>query len=137
MKIFLAGPMRASLHTKDFVDQSYRHRLRKKVWDTFPDATIFDPYLKCGEDKSNTLTDEQQREVFLREIEIAKASDLVVAYLSEVSMGTAIEIWSAYHAGSKVIVISPLIHNWTVKFICHHHFHTLEEFEVVDLKQLF
>ncbi|MBI5566742.1 MAG: hypothetical protein HY870_17715 [Chloroflexi bacterium] len=30
-------------------------------------------------------------------------------------MGTALEMWEAYHQGRPVITISPLVHNWVVK----------------------
>ena len=34
-------------------------------------------------------------------------------------MGTAIEMWEAYQHGAAVITISPLKHNWAVKFLSH------------------
>jgi hypothetical protein len=34
-------------------------------------------------------------------------------------MGTAIEMWEAYQHGAAVITISPLEHNWAVKFLSH------------------
>ena len=34
-------------------------------------------------------------------------------------MGTAIEMWEAHQHGAAVITISPLKHNWAVKFLSH------------------
>ena len=34
-------------------------------------------------------------------------------------MGTAIEMWEAYQHGAAVVTISPLKHNWAVKFLSH------------------
>ena len=42
-----------------------------------------------------------------------------VGFVPEASMGTAIEMWEAYQHGAAVITISPLRHNWAVKFLSH------------------
>ena len=34
-------------------------------------------------------------------------------------MGTAIEMWEAHQHGAAVLTISPMKHNWTVKFLSH------------------
>ena len=34
-------------------------------------------------------------------------------------MGTAIEMWEAYQHGAAVVTISPMRHNWAVKFLSH------------------
>jgi hypothetical protein len=44
---------------------------------------------------------------------------VVVAFVPEASMGTAIEMWEAHQHGRVVIAISPLVHNWAVKFLSH------------------
>ena len=45
--------------------------------------------------------------------------DVLLAFVPEASMGTAIEMWEAYQHGAAVITISPLEHNWAVKFLSH------------------
>jgi hypothetical protein len=44
-------------------------------------------------------------------------------------MGTAIEMWEAFRHGRVVLAISPLVHNWTVKYCSHALFPDLDAFE--------
>jgi hypothetical protein len=44
-------------------------------------------------------------------------------------MGTAIEMWQAYSSGRAVVTISPMSHNWAVRFLSHAVYADLEEFE--------
>ncbi len=41
--------------------------------------------------------------------------DVLIAYIPEASMGTAIEMWEAHANARFVITITPLIHNWVVQ----------------------
>jgi hypothetical protein len=59
--------------------------------------------------------------------------DLVLAFVPEASMGTAIEMWEAHQHGRAVIAISPLEHNWSVKFCSHAVYPDLAAFEA-DLR---
>jgi hypothetical protein len=45
--------------------------------------------------------------------------DILLACVPEASMGTAIEMWEAWRHDKLVISISPLKHNWAVKFLSH------------------
>ena len=45
--------------------------------------------------------------------------DLLIASVPEASMGTAIEMWEAWRHDKLVISISPLKHNWAVKYLSH------------------
>ena len=45
--------------------------------------------------------------------------DLLIAFVPEASMGTAIEMWEAWRHDKLVITISPLKHNWAVKYLSH------------------
>jgi len=53
----------------------------------------------------------------------------VLAFVPEASMGTAIEMWEAHQHGAAVIAISPLRHNWAVKFLSHAIYADVESFE--------
>ena len=44
-------------------------------------------------------------------------------------LGTAIEMWEAHQAGRAVIAVSPLAHNWAVRFLSHAVYRDLAEFE--------
>jgi hypothetical protein len=53
-----------------------------------------------------------------------------VAFVPEASMGTAIEMWEAYeHGRGAVIAISPLVHNWAIRFCSHAVYADFDEFE--------
>ena len=41
--------------------------------------------------------------------------DVLIAYVPEASMGTAIEMWEAHTHGKFVIAITPLVRNWVVQ----------------------
>jgi hypothetical protein len=43
-------------------------------------------------------------------------------------MGTAIEMWEAYQHGAAVVSISPMAHNWAVKFLSHEVYADFDEF---------
>jgi len=129
MKFFIAGVMRGSLSTEDFEDQDYRRRIREVILDLYPNATIIDPLEGCNEVDSNSGTEEEQRQTFFQEIRDASRVDVLIAYLPEASMGTAVEMYEAFVCNITVITISPLIHNWTVKFLSHHNYLCLEDFE--------
>jgi len=53
---------------------------------------------------------------------------VLIAYLPEASMGTALEIWEASRAGRIILTISPLAENWVIKALATRNFVTLEEF---------
>jgi hypothetical protein len=41
--------------------------------------------------------------------------DVLIAYIPEASMGTAIEMWEAHKHARFVITITPLLQNWVVQ----------------------
>jgi hypothetical protein len=58
------------------------------------------------------------RKTFLTHCRMCREEvDVLVAFLPEASMGTAIEIWEAHHGGAVIVTISPMKHNWAVKFL--------------------
>jgi len=128
MKIFLAGIMQGS-HRDDQVlhDQEYRSRLTELLSENLPNADVYDPLANHSD--SINYDDETGRDVFFRHNRMCGQVDLVVAFAPEASMGTAIEMWEAYRNGRAVIAISPLAHNWTVKFCSHEIYPNLESFE--------
>ena len=60
---------------------------------------------------------------------LCRTVDVVLAFLPEASIGTAIEMFEAYEHGRIVVVVSPMQHNWAVKFLSHLLYADLEEFE--------
>jgi hypothetical protein len=53
----------------------------------------------------------------------------VLAFVPEATMGTAIEMWEAYKHGKAVIAVSPMKHNWAVRFLSHEVYADLDELE--------
>jgi hypothetical protein len=131
MRFFLAGIMQGS-HTKALLhDQDYRERIRRLVEAHFPQADVYDP----REEHADSLgyDDDAGRSVFFRHNQMCREIDVLLAFVPEASMGTAIEMWEAYQHGAAVITISPLKHNWAVKFLSHAVYEDLPEFETALL----
>ena len=127
MRFFLAGIMQGS-HTEAMVhEQDYRGRIRRLLTLHFPDADIYDP--RADHADSISYDDGEGRNVFFRHNAMCRDVDALVAFLPEASMGTAIEMWEAYQHGAAVIAVSPMQHNWAVKFLSHEIYAGLEQFE--------
>ncbi len=127
MRFFLAGIMQGSHSGAVLHNQDYRQRLRKLLAVHFPGADVYDPLA----DHSESLEYDQQqgRRVFFDHCRMCREIDVLIAFLPEASMGTAIEMWQAYQNGRAVITISPLAHNWAVLFLSHEVYADLTEFE--------
>lgn len=127
MRFFLAGIMQGSHVGSVLHNQSYRARIQQLLKAHFPLAEIYDPLA----DHAGSLEydDQTGRDVFFHHNRLCGTVDVVLAFVPEASMGTAIEMWEAHRHGRLVITISPLKHNWAVKFLSHAVFADLEEFE--------
>ena len=117
MRFFIAGIMQGSHTAATMHNQDYRQRIARILEGHFPGAELYDPLARhknsLGYDK---LTG---REVFFRHNQMCREIDVLLAFVPEASMGTAIEMWEAHQHGAAVITISPLTHNWAIKFLSH------------------
>ena len=127
MRIFLAGIIQGSIREKRIHGQDYRKDLREILAKHVPDAEVFCPF--DHHPNSIEYSPGRGRTTFLQLIDIARASDALVAFLPEASMGTAIEIWEAHKAGRAVVSISPMRENWAVKFLSDEILPDLESFK--------
>ncbi len=127
MRIFLAGIMQGSHREAILHDQDYRSHLKQMLQQHLAGAEIYDPLADHGD--SINYDDETGRPVFLRHNRMCGQVDVVLAFVPEASMGTAIEMWEAYRNGRVVIAISPMEHNWTVRYCSHALYHSLPAFE--------
>jgi hypothetical protein len=127
MKVFLAGIMQGSHRTAILHEQDYRARLKQILASHLPEAEVYDPLEDHGD--SINYDDQTGREVFFRHNRMCRSMDVVLAFVPEASMGTAIEMWEAHQNGRAVIAISPLEHNWSVKFCSHEIYPDLAAFE--------
>lgn len=127
MRIFLAGIMQGSRQSESLHSQDYRQRLTQLLHQYLPEAEVYDPF--ANHPTSLHYSDEEGKRVFLGHNELCGQMDVIIAFLPEASMGTAIEMWEAWQNGVAVIAITPLTTNWVVRFLTHRVYSTLEEFE--------
>jgi len=127
MKVFIAGIMQGSLHDDGIHDQDYRQRIARVLKEAFRNVEVVDPWALYPD--SLGYNDEVGKEVFLKNAAEAAEADLLVAYLPQASMGTAIEVWQAHTAGKPVVTVSPLDRNWVVRHLSDLVFGDLEAFE--------
>lgn len=127
MRFFLAGIMQGSHLGSVIHHQGYRDRIKELLKEHLPQAECYDPH----DDHRNSLEYDDQlgRTVFFHHNQLCRQVDVVLAFVPQASMGTAIEMWEAYQAGRIVVTVSPLEHNWAVKFLSHVLYADLEQFE--------
>lgn len=125
--IFIAGIIQGSKKGKVLHNQDYRKELKRILKIYFPETKIIDPVAVHPE--SVYYTYETGKKVFHNSIKEALSSDLVITYLPEASMGTAIEMWECHRKKVPVWTISPLKENWVVKFLSEKVFSSLRELE--------
>ena len=128
MRLFLAGIMQGSHLGAILHHQGYRERLKTLLAAHLPGAEVYDPLADHAD--SLAYDDDQGRRVFLHHNQLCGQVDVLLAFVPEASMGTAIEMWEAYRHGRVVVTISPLAHNWAVKFLTHVLYSDVEAFEV-------
>ncbi len=127
MRFFLAGIMQGSHLAAAIHPQGYRGHLRQLIEQYIPGAEVYDPLADHAE--SLTYDEVQGRQVFFHHCELCREVDVVLAFAPEASMGTAIEMWEAYQQGRIVITVSPMAHNWVVKFLSHEVYPDVESLE--------
>ena len=112
VRVYIAGTV--SGNQKDsVVDQDYRQKIAF-VLQPYSDVLVYDPLV--GNEDSLLYNDKEARQMFEGCLErIRSKTDVVIAYIPEASMGTAIELYEAKKYGKFVIIISPLSDNWVVR----------------------
>jgi len=130
---FLAGIIQGSSRSRGLSDQSYRGRLAGILRKTFPHADIISPFDLHPNSIDYDL--EKGKKTFQEMVSKAKCSDVLIAYLPEASLGTAIEMWESFRSGVTIWTISPMKENWVVRFFSHRVFSSLSEFETYVREQ--
>lgn len=115
MQIFIGGIMQGSRRDRDIDDQEYRRRITDLVLEVHPEVEVLDP----NEIHPNGVgyDDMQANETLLSLFDLASRADVLIAYVPQASMGTAIEMWQAYQAGAPVVTISPMESNWVIRHL--------------------
>ncbi|MCK5119146.1 MAG: hypothetical protein KAQ78_06160 [Candidatus Latescibacteria bacterium] len=127
MQFFIAGIIQGSISELEIHSQDYRIRIREMLKNHFPEAEVFCPV----EHHPNSLyyAFEKGQRTFFDLMERAGEADVLVAFLPEASMGTAIEMWEAFQRGRVVLAVTPLRENWVVKFLADAVLDSLEGLE--------
>ncbi len=126
-RVFIGGIMQGSNRAMAICDQGYRKRIAEVVCGHHPQVEVIDPFQIYPD--SMTFDRERAVQTFLSLLDVAAQADLLIAYLPDASLGTAMEIWRAYQAGRPVIAISPMTQNWALWATTRHIFPDLETFE--------
>ena len=113
MKIFLAGIIQGSMVEPRIHDQDWRDAIKKVLTRHLASAEVYCHY---SQHPRSIVYDLPRLKATLEEGNRRAAEcDLLVAYLPEASMGTAIEMHEAAAHGAVVLTISPLGANWVVR----------------------
>lgn len=126
-EIFIAGIIQGSCCGKGICDQDYRRRLTTLLRAAFPEARVYCPFEEHP--GSVDYHPDKARRVFFELMAHAGQADILVAFLPQASLGTAIELWNAHQAKKIIFTISPMTENWVVKFLTSRNFTCLEDFE--------
>ena len=126
MKIFIAGIMQGNRKDELIHSQDYRKIISNKLSKIVGNVEVVDP------DKTDpnrlSYSHEQAKEMFFKYCRIAGKADLLIAYIPEASMGSAVEMWMAYKARIPIVTISTMKSNWVIKLLSSEIYETLEEF---------
>lgn len=126
MRVFVAGIMQGSRTDDKVTTQDYRKIITEILRSNLSGVQIIDPWALHPD--SETYSDDTARETFLGMTELAGQVDVLVAYLPEASMGTAVEMWEAHRNGVSVFTISEMSANWVIKLLSTKVFPSLEDF---------
>lgn len=115
-KFFIAGLMQGSIVEEAIHSQDYRAEIKSALAEAFPDADVYDPFERNKD--SLFYSPEEGKKTFLGHNRMCGTEiDVLVAFVPEASMGTAIEIWEAWRNGALILTISPMSTNWAIKFL--------------------
>lgn len=114
LRFFIAGIIQGSL-PDTLHPQDYRGEIAGMLRTAFPGSTVFDPVEEYPD--SIGYDDAKAGAAFFDLMDRAGKCDVLIAFLPEASMGTAIELWNSHHSGALVVAVSPLTLNWVVKFL--------------------
>jgi hypothetical protein len=113
MHVFIAGVMQGSRLDDQIDSQNYRLRIIEALEAYFPHTKVTDPWALYPDSVGYDL--ERLRATFFANTSLAGEADLLIAYLPHASMGTAIEMWTAYQNHAYIVAVTPMAHNWVVR----------------------
>ena len=125
-RVFIGGIMQGSRRENTIDMQDYRQIISQCLRSRLSNVEVIDPF----ELHPNSVAYDtaEARRTLIALAQTASQSDVVVVYVPEASMGTALEMWEAYRGGKPIFAISPLAYNWVVRCLATRVFANLEEF---------
>ena len=126
MKIYISGVMQGSKKGEGIQGQRYRQVITDAVKIRHPNAEIYDPFSLYPD--SVEYDDQRSKLALFAMADEAASADIVIAYLPEASMGTALEMIRAYDNGKTIISISTLEKNWFIRAVSVKIFLSLDDF---------
>lgn len=141
---FLSGVMQGAKADGDgvagTVNQDYRRQMKDAILAADESAIIIEPWDLVGEVCAKLYPDgtapgemfkddEHVRSAFGTCVRAAAEADVIVSYLPEASMGSAVELHAAHAAGRKVLAVAPssMANNWVVRSYSDHVFANIAE----------
>ncbi len=117
MRFFIAGIMQGSHTVNHMHDQDYRQRIAQLLEEHFPGAEIYDPLAKH---KTSLDYDKLTgREVFFRHNLMCREVDVLLAFFPRPRWARPSKCGRPTSTGRRSLTISPMKHNWAVKFLSH------------------
>ena len=129
MKVYLSGIMQGSRKDEFHVSQDYRKVIKAIVLRRFPYAEVICPLEEFP--NASTSAPFSAKAVISACANLSANSDLVVAFLPEASMGTAVELWEAFKNSKPIITISPMAQNLVIRTVSSIIVRDIEEFQKV------
>lgn len=125
MKVFIAGVMQGNKKNDRIHNQNYRKEIVKALGYLTDNLEIIGTSINSS-DRSK-LTDKQASEIFFNSCFAVRKADVVIVYVPEASMGTAVEMWEAWKNNVPIITISQLKYNWVIKLLSTKLYSTIAE----------
>lgn len=107
---YISGMMQGSQNGLRIHDQRYRIEIKTAIKTFFPESKIVCPF-EIFSSRKNIFSKNIEKE-FTKMVELAGQADVVISFIPEASMGSAVEIWTAHNKGRIVIAISKMKNNW-------------------------
>lgn len=126
MRVFLSGVIQGSHNGAGVADQGYRRQITAILRAWQPDIDVIDPWAIWPDAVDYDMA--KAKTVLLEELALAQRADALIAYLPSASMGSALEMLSAYQAGVPIYTITTLNRNWAVHALSTRVFDSLETF---------
>jgi hypothetical protein len=143
-KYFLSGVMQGKkadgAGVEGTVNQDYRAQMSDAIISADSTATVVEPWdlvgAVCkemypeGTPQSDMFKDDAHvRRAFGVCVDAAAASDVVISYLPEASMGSAVELHAARQNGRVILAVAPgsMAGNWVVRSYADETFNSIED----------